>query len=140
MSQLLLIKTTPVPDKHLSEGACVVAVDELLRASELEVHVAVGRDEEALVLVAPLKLHHDGFPHQRVEEGLRVHRHIRHLVAVWDHAYVFNVLHENALFVVAFPVARSRAGSSRLQREIRSSNFQPTKEPRCTVLLLFNIN
>ena len=93
--QNILINGIPIPDEDLSQGASVVSVDELLRAGQLEVHVAVRRDEESLVLVAPLELHHDRLPHQRVEEGLRVHRHVSHLVAGFDLASVRNVLYLN---------------------------------------------
>ncbi len=42
------------PDEDLPQVAGTVAVDVLLGAGQLEVHVAVGGHQEALVLVAPL--------------------------------------------------------------------------------------
>lgn len=48
------------PDQHLTQGSGTLAVDELLRACELHVHVAVHTDEAALVFcLSPLEAHED---------------------------------------------------------------------------------
>merc|ERR1719234_1833495 len=46
-------------DQHLSQVSSAGAVDELLGVGQLQVHVAVRGDQEALVLMSPLQLDHD---------------------------------------------------------------------------------
>eukprot|EP00632_Arachnochrysis_sp_CCMP2950_P014885 CAMPEP_0185698932 /NCGR_PEP_ID=MMETSP1164-20130828/6621_1 /TAXON_ID=1104430 /ORGANISM="Chrysoreinhardia sp, Strain CCMP2950" /LENGTH=132 /DNA_ID=CAMNT_0028365861 /DNA_START=127 /DNA_END=521 /DNA_ORIENTATION=- len=66
------IEDVVTSDEHLAELARQLAVDELLRLAELEVHVRVDRDEPPLVLHAPLELHEDDLPGEVVQERLRV--------------------------------------------------------------------
>lgn len=90
---------------YLSQVASAGAVDVLLGIGELQVHVPVGRDQEALwrdvyvlheqktlgkantrafqhvsylVLMAPLQLDHDCLASESIEEGLGVHGHGSH--------------------------------------------------------------
>ncbi len=63
------------PDEHLPQVSRACPVNELLCGCQLQVHVSVGGDEKALVLVAPLELDHNGLTRKAVQEGLRVHGH-----------------------------------------------------------------
>lgn len=63
------------PDQNLPEVAGGGPVYELLSVGQLEVHVAVGGHQEALVLVTPLELDHHLLPRQLIEEGLGVYWH-----------------------------------------------------------------
>ncbi len=73
------VKNVITPDENFAQTSGTRSVDKFFGLSELEVHVAVGRDEEPFVLVAPLQLDHDNLAQQAVEEGLRVHDGRTHL-------------------------------------------------------------
>jgi hypothetical protein len=60
------------PDENFSQTSGAGPVDELFGLSELKVHVAVGGDEVAFVLVAPLQLDHHDLAEKAVQERLRV--------------------------------------------------------------------
>merc|ERR1719193_130067 len=68
-------------DQNLSQVSSAGAVDELLGVGQLQVHVSVRGDQEALVLMSPLQLDHDSLASESVEEGLWVHGHRRHPVS-----------------------------------------------------------
>lgn len=62
------------PDQDLAQVAGELLVDELLRVGELDVHVAVGRHQPALVLgLAPLQAHDDVLV-DPVEKASRQHQ------------------------------------------------------------------
>merc|ERR1719193_1070583 len=66
------------PHQNLSQVSSAGAVDELLGVGQLQVHVSIRGDQEALVLMSPLQLNHDSLASEPVEEGLWVHGHRRH--------------------------------------------------------------
>ena len=64
--------TTCIPDQNFSQTSCAGSVNELLRLSELQVHVAVRRNKETFVFMAPLQLDHHDLSEKAVEERLRI--------------------------------------------------------------------
>lgn len=68
------VENVVAADEDLAEVARTGTVNVLLRICQLQVHVGVHRDEVALVLHAPLELHHDRFSGEAVEKRFWVQR------------------------------------------------------------------
>mmetsp|Transcript_11660 Transcript_11660/g.34489 ORF Transcript_11660/g.34489 Transcript_11660/m.34489 type:complete len:206 (-) Transcript_11660:38-655(-) len=63
--------------QYLAQVSDELAINEFLRARQLQVHVRVDGHEVSLILHSPLKLHDDLLAGQIVQERLRVDRHHR---------------------------------------------------------------
>lgn len=66
------VKDVVAADKDLTEEAGELPVDEFLRLVQSQIHVGIGRGEDALVLLAPLQPNADGLAGQIRQEGLGV--------------------------------------------------------------------
>ena len=66
------VKDVVAADKDLTEEAGELPVDEFLRLVQSQIHVGIGRGEDALIFLAPLQADTDGLAGQIRQEGLGV--------------------------------------------------------------------
>ena len=72
VGKLSQVENIVTSDKDFAEHAVGFAILELFGVGELQVHVAICADEEALVFHAPLEAHQHGLARLQLQERFRV--------------------------------------------------------------------